>query len=205
MTETNQTSPNISRLTSWVITTFGFIGLLASFAYSVEEFLALKYPAKQLICDINPFVGCGPAIDSWQGHILLGIPNGFFGIAAFSVVATLGVLLVAGVGFPRWVWQGLQAGVVAGTVLVVWFYLQSVFVLNHLCPFCMVTWGSVLPIAWYITIHNIQSGHVRLAAGLHRRVGNFAVKHHATLISALFGLLITIVIWRFWDYFGRGL
>lgn len=193
---------NLTRLAPWMLVIAGATGFLASFAYSMEEFHYLKNPSEPLACDVSPIVGCGSVVSTWQGHLAFGIPNGFIGIAAFSVIITMGVLMLAGSKFHRWIWQGLQAGVLAGTLLVLWFFFQSLVVLKHLCPYCMITWVSVLPIAWYTTLHNIQAEHIKLAES-HRRIGNFAIRHHADIIVSIFLALIALVLWRFWDYFGQ--
>jgi uncharacterized membrane protein len=165
---------------------------------SVEEIHHLKHPAQALACDINPLIGCGNILDTWQGHVLFGIPNQFFGIAACAVLITLGVLLFAGVKFPRWIWQGLQLGMVGGVLFVGWFMYQSLFVLNHLCPYCMVTWAAILPVAWYTTVYNLSEGNL---PAWFDRCKAFVTKHHVDVIVAVFVVIIGSILLRFRDFF----
>lgn len=194
--------PNLTRLAPWVLVVAGAIGLFASLMLSIEEFLYLQNPTQRLACDLNPLIGCGSILSTWQGHVLLGIPNQFFGIAAFSVVVTMGVLMLAGARFPRWIWQGLQAGVIGGTLFITWFFFQSLFTLSHLCPYCMITWVATLAVAWYTTLHNIQAEHIRLADS-RRRIGKFAIAHHVDILVGTYVLLAAIILWRFWDFFSQ--
>jgi uncharacterized membrane protein len=131
----------------------GALGLFASFMLAIEEFHHLKHPDAPLNCDLNPIVSCGPAMDVWQGHALLGIPNQFLGIITFTVMLTMGMALLAGARFKRWFWLGLQAGMFAGFVFVTWFIYQSIWVLEHLCPYCMVTWVATIVGFWYIFLY----------------------------------------------------
>jgi uncharacterized membrane protein len=195
---------NIDRLTAWVLTITGAGGVFASLMLSIEEFLHLKNPSQQLACDLNPLIGCGNILDTWQGHVLLGIPNQFLGLAAFSALTTLGVLLLARIKFPRWIWQGLQAGMVGGVIFVLWFMFESLFVLKHLCPYCMLTWTVTLAAAWYTTVYNIHSGIITLPKKL-KQAGEFVVRHHADILISVYVLIIAGILLRFWDFFGQNL
>lgn len=198
LTSTHKKQPNFERIVAWVLTISGTVGFIASLMLSLEEIHHLKHPAKALACDINPLIGCGSILDTWQGHVLLGIPNQLIGLAACSVLVTLGVLLLAGVKFPRWIWQGLQIGAIGGIVFVGWFMYQSLFVLNHLCPYCMMTWTAILPIAWYTTVYNLQAGHLPTWTN---RYTAFATKHHFDVIVGIFFASIGAILLRFRDFF----
>lgn len=195
---------NIDRLTAWVLTITGAGGVFASLMLSIEEFHHLKHPAQKLACDLNPLVGCGSILDTWQGHVFLGIPNQFLGLAAFAVLTTLGVLLIARIELPRWIWKGLQAGMLGGIIFVLWFMYESLFVLNHLCPYCMLTWTVTLAAAWYTTIYNVHTGIIKLPKSF-KKAGEFAIRHHADILVGTYVIVIVGILWRFWDFFGKNL
>jgi uncharacterized membrane protein len=190
--------PNFERLVAWVLTISGTLGFAASLMLSIEEIHHLKHPTQALACDINPLIGCGSIMNTWQGHVFFGIPNQFFGLAACSVLITLGVLLLAKVKFPRWIWQGLQIGALGGVLFVGWFIYQSLFVLNHLCPYCMVTWTAILPVAWYVTVYNIHAGNLPAWTN---RFKAFVTKHHVDVIVGVFVVIIGSILFRFRDFF----
>jgi uncharacterized membrane protein len=135
----------------------GLIGLFASIMLSIEEIEHLKNPQAQLGCDLNPIIGCGSILDTWQGHALLGVPNQFWGVAVFASIVTVGFAILAGAKLKRWFWIGLQVGVLMGFLFVLWFMGQSLFVLKHLCPYCMLTWAAILPVFWYTTLYCIRA------------------------------------------------
>ncbi len=137
-------------------------------------------------------------MDTWQGHVFLGIPNQFFGLMAFSVILTFGVLILSKVKLPDWIWKALQIGMLGGVIFVFWFIYQSAFVLNHLCPYCMVTWGSVLPIAWYTTVRNIST---KTILAKQSKLRGFVAKHHVDVIVGLVVILVLAILFRFREFF----
>lgn len=177
----------------------GAVGLFASFALAYEEFQYLKNPTSNLICDLNPVVGCGSILDSWQGHALFNMPNQIWGIAMFAALLTIGFSLLAGAVYRKWFWQALQVGLFAGVGFVVWFMFQSIFVLKHLCPFCMTTWVVTLVGFWYLLLYSIRAEHIHLR-GRWSRLNHFAQKHHADIITFTLLAIVGLILWRFWYY-----
>ncbi len=190
---------SLERISAYVLTVGGALGVFASLMLSIEEFHHLKNPSNPLSCDLNPLIGCGSILDTWQGHVFLGIPNQFLGLAAFSVLTAIGVFLLAKVKFPSWIWRGLQAGAVGGMLFVLWFMYESLFVLNHLCPYCMVTWVATVAVAWYITVRNVAAGNCMLIKP--GKVADFITKHHADIIVGVYVFAVLGVLFRFRDFF----
>lgn len=190
----------LHRAVPYIITASGAVGLFASMMLAIEEVHYLKHPGAPLACDLNPIIGCGSIMDTWQGHALLGIPNQFFGIALFAGIMTIGVSLLAGARYVKWFWQALHLGMFMGFAFVVWFVYQSIFVLRHLCPYCMVTWTAILPAFWYLLLYGIEQEHVRLPSRV-QRIYLFARRHHADILAMMFLVVILLILWRFWDYF----
>jgi uncharacterized membrane protein len=112
--------------------------------------------APSLGCNINPIVGCGTVINTPQASIFWDLPNPVIGVFAWPVVATLAVLLLSGTRLRSWHWVGLQLGVVAGIVMVSWLQFQTIFHINALCPWCMVTWAMMIPTFWTVTGRNLR-------------------------------------------------
>jgi len=130
---------------------------------------------------------------------LLGFPNPIIGVAVFPVVAATGAVLVGGSRLPRWYWLALQAGVTMGAILVGWLFFQSLYRINALCPYCMVVWVVVLPIAWYTTRRNL------LAAALggvmaRNRLARVLTEWHVLVIGTVFLAMVVLILQRFWDY-----
>lgn len=120
----------------------GLLGLLGAFALSVERINLLLDPTHTLACDVNPFISCGGAMTSEQGS-LFGFPNSLIGLMAFPASIIMGVLTLARVAFPRWVWGVFSLGVLGGLVFVLWLATQSIFVLGLVCPWCFLVWVTM--------------------------------------------------------------
>jgi uncharacterized membrane protein len=118
--------PFAARVVPWVLAVGGGIGMLAAFILTIEKINLLTDPGYRPTCSINPILSCGSVMTTPQAAAF-GFPNPLIGIAGFSVVATLGVLLLSGVRPPRWCWLGLQAGVTFGVVFVHWLIYQSLY------------------------------------------------------------------------------
>lgn len=206
MPKTNVSVPHkkLDNIIAWVLTIAGAGGIFASLMLSIEEFHFLKHPHQQLACDINPLIGCGNILNTWQGHVFLGIPNQFLGLIAFTVVTTLGVLLLAKVSFPKWIWQGLQAGMFGGLVFISWFFIESLFVLKHLCPYCMLTWTVTIALVWYTTLYNLQTGTLPVKKPLERAKA-FVLRHHADILIVFYVIIVASILTRFWSFFGANL
>jgi uncharacterized membrane protein len=145
----------VNRVVAWVLAVGGFVGLLASSVLTIEKIALLKDPFYIPTCSINPVLSCGSVMKTAQAEVF-GFPNPLLGMVGFTVVTTLGVLLLAGVSLPSWVWIGLQAGATFGVLFVHWLIVQSLYEIRALCPYCMVVWAVTIPIFWYTTLRNIR-------------------------------------------------
>lgn len=149
------------------LTIAGAIGFAAAFALTLDKFALLENPDAQLSCNFSVLIGCSTNLSSPQGAVF-GFPNPLIGIAAWSVVITIGVALLAGARFPRWFWIGLNLGVAGALVFVIWLIGQSIFVLDVLCPWCMVTWAVTIPSFLAVTLHNLKEGNIASTASVRR-------------------------------------
>lgn len=160
------------RAMGWLLVVAGAIGLAGSAALAIEKFLKLADPNHVPSCSLNALLDCGDAMDSWQGA-LLGFPNPLLGIAAFPVVITTGVVLLAGARLPRWYWLALLGGTTVGMGLIVFLVWTTMYAISAMCPYCMVVWFAMLPLFWYQVVHAVQEGYLPAGDGVRRTlVGN---------------------------------
>ena len=180
-----------SRGLGLLLTIGGAIGLLSAAILIIEKvnFLQDKADGKptDLSCDLNAFVSCGGVINTDQASAF-GFPNPIIGVAGFAVVVTLGVLLLAHVKLPTFVWAGLQAGVLFGIGFVTWLQSQSIYVIEKLCPWCMVVWTVMIPIFVWVTARNLR------AYAPHNPVSRF-VGNWTLLINILWYVAVIAAIW----------
>nr|WP_209044286.1 vitamin K epoxide reductase family protein [Brevibacterium marinum] len=175
------------------------VGFLASFALAVEKYEKLEDPNAVLSCDLNPFFSCGSVMEYPESQ-LFGFPNQLLGIGAFIFPLLLGVLLMAGAKIPGWIMIGLNIGLALGTVLVMFLFYVSIYVIGVGCPWCMVVWTMTIPMFVAVSAHNVLAGNVgvRIAQNPIARV---LAKENVAL-SVLWMLIITAcIVVQFWTFF----
>ena len=154
---TSGNSPAQYKTTPWLLLFSGIIGLYAAFTLTQDKFAILEDPNFVPSCSINPVLSCGAVIVTEQASVF-GFPNPIIGLVSYSVVITLAVLLLSRVVLPGWVWLGLNLGSLGGLAFVVWLVFQSLYVIDALCPFCMVAWAGTILIFWISTAENAKAG-----------------------------------------------
>lgn len=167
----------------------GVAGFGAAFALTLDKFALLEDPGAQLSCNFSVLIGCSTNLSSWQGE-LFGFPNPLIGIAGWSVVITVGAAILAGARLARWFWIGLNLGLAGALAFVIFLIAQSIYVLDVLCPWCMITWAATIPAFLTVTLYTLRSGILpapaslrRVAAGAYRWV--WAIVVVAYLVVAI--------------------
>jgi uncharacterized membrane protein len=165
----------------------GALGLLAAFSLTLDKLASLVDPSTKANCDFSIIVQCSANLKSPEGS-LFGFPNPLIGLVAWPIVILFGVAIVSGVRFPRWMWLGLNVGVIGALALVIFLITKSIFHLATLCPWCMLTWIVTIPTFWLITLRNVKTyGRGRFAT-----VGS-ALYGWVPIISLLCYVVIAII------------
>jgi uncharacterized membrane protein len=191
----------LARALPWLLVIMGIIGLTCSFILTMDEVHLLKNPHFQPSCNLNPVISCGSVMKSTQAHAF-EFPNPFIGLAAFSVVITVGVALLAGATLKRWFWIGLQLGALFGIAFVHWLFFNTVYRINALCPYCMVVWVATISTFWYVLLYNIEKDYITLPRAW-RGVGAFARRHHLDILILWFLIIAGLILQHFWYYYGH--
>ncbi|SDK09309.1 Uncharacterized membrane protein [Actinopolyspora mzabensis] len=182
---------------SWLYLIGGGLGFLAAFALSVEEYLSLINPNYVTSCSINPIVSCGSVMESDQAKAF-GFPNPLIGVAAFAIVTTTGVVMLAGFRPPRWYRIGMQLGTIFGVAFVHWLIWQSLYEIQALCPYCMVVWVVTIAVFWYTTLHNLGNGHI--PAGPTKPAVTAVSKVHSVVLVLWYLVIVGMILQAFWSY-----
>lgn len=184
----------VSRGTAWALTLAGLAGLAAAFTLLVEKIALLADPDYVPSCSINPVLSCGSVMNTPQASAF-GFPNPILGVAGFTALLTLGVLLVARGSLPRWFWWGIQAGTTFGVVFVHWLIFASLYRIGALCPYCMVVWVATITAFVTTTAHNVRTGLLPVPP---RWRG--AAAYTPSIITSWLVLIAGLAVVRFWDY-----
>lgn len=187
----------------WLLIVGGVIGLICSFVISDDKIKLLENPHFVPSCNLNPVVSCGSVMQSHQGSVF-GFPNPWTGLAAFAVLVTVGVSILAGAKFKRWFWIGLETGIVLGLAFAYWLLFESVYRIRALCPYCLTVDVVVITLFWYVSLYNLQEGSIKLPGRL-IGIGDFARKHHLDILLVWFIVLIALILNHFWYYYGKHL
>ena len=147
------------------------IGFLAAMILTIDRIKLLTDPQVALVCDISPFVTCGPVMSSAAGA-LFGFPNPLLGIAGFAIAGTTGMVLLAGTRLARWYLVCFEIGCLAAAVFITWLQTQSLYVIGALCIWCMWVWAVTIPIVVVTTAQTFGAGAFGEGA---RRVGRVIV------------------------------
>lgn len=178
---------------AWLYVIGGLVGLTAAAALTLEKIAKLTNPDYVPTCSINPVISCGSVMDSSQAEAF-GFPNPLIGLAAFAVVTTAGVAMLAGFAPPRWFRVGMQVGTTFGVVFVHWLIVASLYDIRALCPYCMVVWAVTIPIFWYTTLDTLRSFDRTRAAGV------ALTSFHSTVLVTWYAVIVIQVLIAFWYY-----
>ena len=127
-----------------------FLSLYASLVLSIDAIKIAASPSDPLSCNINAVLSCGKVASSWQSQ-LLGFPNSFIGLMTEPVVITVAIAGLGLVAFPRWFMRVAHVVYGLGLVFALWLLSQSFFVINALCPWCLLVTGSTITVFATIT------------------------------------------------------
>ncbi len=182
---------------AWTLIVTGIIGWLAAFSLILERLHVASNPNATLSCDLNPFISCKSVMLTEQAR-LLGFPNPIIGLAAFIFPIAIGAAILAGAKFALWFWRMFTVGITMGFLFVVWLWTQSTFVINVLCPYCMVAWIAMIPLFWTVVLFMLREGVIETPI---RFAGFFDRAYERTWLWALSTDLViaAIIIVRFWS------
>jgi len=183
-------------VTAVLLVVAGVVGLIGSFALTLDKFRLLENPTEALGCDVNPFVGCSPVINSWQAS-LFGFPNPLLGLVGFMAPVVVGVALLAGARFARWFWIAFTAGTFLAWIFVTWLFTQTVFVIGALCPWCMLVWSVTIPLFWLTTVWGLARGITAPAGGGVQRAAARLLPYSWVLPAINCIVVLTVIVVKF--------
>lgn len=199
MSEKTQKHPSLTRLLALLFCIGGAISLVASFILTVDKIHLLKNPDYQPLCSINPVLSCVSVAGTPQAEVF-GFPNMLLGVAGFSALVAVGVMMIAGAQFKRWFWIMLLVGVTLGFAFVHWLFFQSVYRIGALCIYCMLVWAAMAPIFWYTWLHCLREKIISLPA--HWSWADFVHRYHGEILTGWYLMITGLIIHHFWYYFG---
>jgi uncharacterized membrane protein len=188
-----------SKIYAWFLTLAGSIGLTASFVITLEKLKLLQDPSYVPSCSINPVISCGSVMKTAQAAVF-GFPNSWLGLIGFSAVIVVGVSLLAGGQFKAWYWRLFSLGTLFGVVFIHWLFVQSVYHIHALCPWCMVVWSVTIPIFWYTILRGCSEGYFPTPTAL-KSTSNLIQVYKHVILALWYCLIAGLILAHFWYYF----
>lgn len=176
---------------------FGIIALAAAFVLSVEEIHVIQNPEAVLSCSFNLVLDCSKVMQTWQASVF-GFPNMFIGLMAFAVVVTIAVLGLGGTKFPRWFLIAGNIGYLLGAIFAYWLFFNSVYVIQVLCPWCLVVTFSTTMILATMTHYNLRDNIFGFNKKRNKMIQTFLQKDfHKLIVASWLVLLVVLVFLKF--------
>lgn len=172
---------------------FGVIGLIVSFILSVEEIHLIKNPDAILSCSINVALNCSTVMQTWQASVF-GFPNMLIGLMGYPVVITVAVAALAGAKMPRWFWIAANICYGLGAIFAYWLFFNSVYVIQVLCPWCLVITFSTTILFATITHYALRENIFGVSKKLNEKVQLFLKKDFGKLLTASWILLLVVLV-----------
>jgi uncharacterized membrane protein len=184
---------DLIRKEHWIFGTvavFAVVGLLASLILSIEKLHMLQDPNAVLACTVNVFLNCATVMNTPEAS-LLGFPNSFIGLMAYSVLLTVAMAYMFGAKMPRNFMALAQLGVTVEIIFAYWLFFDSVFVIQVLCPFCLLVTFSSTMIFAAITRYNILEKNLYLSPQAQAKLEKFVEKDYDKMLVA--GWIVAMV------------
>jgi len=177
----------------------GIAALAAAFILTLEKFHLYEDPNAVLSCSINVVLNCTTVMQTWQSHVF-GFPNMLIGLVAFPVLITIAVLGLSGVKFPRWFLISASIALLLGTIFAYWLFLSSVYVIQVLCPWCLIV-TTAMTIMFSTFLHyNLKENTFGLKEKLNHKVQNFLKGgYHQMVVLSWIALMVVLVVLKFGD------
>ena len=173
-----------------VVLLFSFTALIAAFTLSVEKIQKLMNPKVELSCSINLVLDCGKVMETAQSHVF-GFPNMFIGLMAYPILIAVALLGLSGVRLPRWYMRTANIGILLGAVFAYWLFFNSLYVIEILCPWCLVVTFSTTLILAAFTHINMRNNVWSFKKGTDARIQKFLAGGYDKLVT--FGWIILLI------------
>ena len=194
----------VIRDNQWIFTSMlvgALLSLLASFVLSVEAFQLAKNPDAILSCSINIVLNCA-TVAAHPTSELFGFPNPFLGLMAEPVVITVAIAGLAGVKFPRLFMFGAQIGYTLGFIFAYILLGISFFVIQALCPWCLLVTLTTTLVWFALTRYNIRENNLYLPKRIQSQLETMVKKDYDKFAM---WLLIVAVIAAILVKYGNGI
>ncbi len=186
----------------WIFTSMligAMLSLLASFVLSVEAVELARNPNAELSCSVNVVLNCATVAKHPTAE-MFGFPNSFLGLMAESVVITVAIAGLVGIRFPRAFMFAAQIGYTFGFIFALYLFYISFFIIQALCPWCLLVTATTTMVFFAITRFNIRENNLYLPKSVMKSLHAFVDKDYDKLLMAsIIVLFFAAIILKYGD------
>lgn len=137
-------------------------------------------------------------MNTWQAS-LFGFPNVFIGLMAYPVVITVAVAALSGVRFKKpFLIAAHLVYFLLGAVFSYWLFFQSLYVIEILCPWCLVVTATTTLIFATMTHYVLRENVYGFSKKINKKIQNFLAKDYHELLVAIWLLaMVGLVFAKF--------
>jgi len=173
--------------------------LAAAFILTVDKFRLYENPDLILSCSVNLVLNCSAVMETWQSHIF-GFPNMLLGLMAFPVMILTAVFGLTRTVLPRWYWVTATVGFLAALIFSYWLFFQSVYVIQILCPWCLIVTTSMTLVFASMLHYSLKENIFTFKKKLNDRIQRFlSGGYHQAIVIGWLVLMAMLVILKFGD------
>lgn len=180
----------------WIFTSMlvgAIASLVASFVLSVEAVQLAANPDAILPCSVNAVINCA-TVGVHPSAALFGFPNAFLGLIAEPVIITVAIAGLAGIRFPRGFMFAAQIGYTLAFVFAYYLFFTSMFVIQALCPWCLLVTASTTFVVFSVTRYNIRENNLYLPKKAQKAAKKFIDKDYDKLVLGIVVVAILAAI-----------
>lgn len=189
--------PSYRQVTFGIMLAGGIAALTAAFVLTLEKFHLYENPDAVLSCSFNAVLNCSAVMQSWQASVF-GFPNMLIGLIAFPVLLTIATLGLSGAKFPRWFLVAASIALFLGTIFAYWLFFQSLYVIQVLCPWCLIVTTSMTLMFSSFLHFNLKENTFKLKKNADKFVQRFLKGgYHQMIVLAWIALMVALVVLKF--------
>lgn len=190
------------RDTRWIFASMlvgAMLSLLASFVLSYDAIQIAKNPNAELSCSVNVVINCATVAKHPTAE-MFGFPNSFLGLMAESVVITVAIAGLAGIRFPRAFMFAAQIGYTLGLVFAYVLFYISFFIIQALCPWCLLVTLTTTLVFFAMTRYNIRENNLYLPKSVMKPLHRWIEKDYDKLLMwSIIVFFIAAIIVKYGD------
>lgn len=191
--------PKILKPRYIIIVIFSILATFAAFQLSVDKIHLAENPDTKLGCSINVVLNCASVMKTPQAD-LFGFPNSYLGMMGYPVFLFFALSALMGVKYNKRILRLLMFGIAVAFVFALWLFYESMYIIEILCPWCMLTTTSTAFIFAALLHISLRENIFNFSKRRYETVGKWLNESYDKLFFiSLLVIMIALVVGKFGD------